>query len=359
DIEDVGGVEGSSKEMLSPSMRSSLEKQGYKVVGSHSGVKLCRWTKSMLRGRGGCYKHTFYGIESHRCMEATPSLACANKCVGTSWMWDMNEPEDILEGCFKGHYDSIRSVSRVPGVLAPRLAEAFAVRHCALSLVGEPIMYPKINRFVSLLHHNGISTYLVTNAQCVVTSSFQLYVSIDAANPETLTKIDRPLFEDSWSRLAQSLRALKDKDCRTVYRLTLVKDKNVDDVANYAKLVALGRPHFIEIKGVTYCGTSKASEITMESVPLHSEVVQFARELVEAIRAEPSVEDEYDIASEHEHSCCILIASRRYLIGQQWHTHIDYDKFITAWRRWLETKELDVMSYIAPTPPWAVFGAEE
>jgi hypothetical protein len=24
-------------------------------------------------------KHTFYGIESHRCMEATPSLACANK----------------------------------------------------------------------------------------------------------------------------------------------------------------------------------------------------------------------------------------------------------------------------------------
>lgn len=35
----------------------------------------------MLRGRGGCYKHTFYGIESHRCMETTPSLACANKCV--------------------------------------------------------------------------------------------------------------------------------------------------------------------------------------------------------------------------------------------------------------------------------------
>lgn len=37
--------------------------------------------QSMLRGRGGCYKHTFYGIESHRCMETTPSLACANKCV--------------------------------------------------------------------------------------------------------------------------------------------------------------------------------------------------------------------------------------------------------------------------------------
>lgn len=58
-----------------------LEQSWVHVAGSHSGVKLCRWTKSMLRGRGGCYKHAFYGIESHRCMEATPSLACANKCV--------------------------------------------------------------------------------------------------------------------------------------------------------------------------------------------------------------------------------------------------------------------------------------
>ena len=70
-----------AKEMVTPLLRKSLEKQNYKIIGSHSGVKLCRWTKSMLRGRGGCYKHSFYGIESHRCMETTPSLACANKCV--------------------------------------------------------------------------------------------------------------------------------------------------------------------------------------------------------------------------------------------------------------------------------------
>lgn len=68
----------------------------------------------MLRGRGGCYKHTFYGIESHRCMEATPSLACANKCVfcwrhhtnpvGTEWRWKMDKAEEILEGALKNHY---------------------------------------------------------------------------------------------------------------------------------------------------------------------------------------------------------------------------------------------------------------
>jgi tRNA wybutosine-synthesizing protein 1 len=67
------------KQLLTPSLRTALSKQGYQLIGSHSGVKLCRWTKAMLRGRGGCYKHTFYNITSYACMEMTPSLACANK----------------------------------------------------------------------------------------------------------------------------------------------------------------------------------------------------------------------------------------------------------------------------------------
>lgn len=78
DIEDLGAAKrkpvaetaaagaGGPKEMVTPLLRKTLTKQGYKIIGSHSGVKLCRWTKSMLRGRGGCYKHTFYGIDSHR-----------------------------------------------------------------------------------------------------------------------------------------------------------------------------------------------------------------------------------------------------------------------------------------------------
>jgi tRNA wybutosine-synthesizing protein 1 len=46
-----------------------------------------------------------------------------------------------------------------------RLEEAKEVRHCALSLVGEPIMYPQINAFLGMLHQEGISSFLVTNAQ--------------------------------------------------------------------------------------------------------------------------------------------------------------------------------------------------
>jgi organic radical activating enzyme len=46
-----------------------------------------------------------------------------------------------------------------------RLAEGMNPRHCALSLVGEPIMYPEINTLVKELHKRRISTFLVTNAQ--------------------------------------------------------------------------------------------------------------------------------------------------------------------------------------------------
>lgn len=53
DLEDLGGMvltarktmNNEPKEMITEELRSSLTKQGYKLVGTHSGVKLCRWTK--------------------------------------------------------------------------------------------------------------------------------------------------------------------------------------------------------------------------------------------------------------------------------------------------------------------------
>lgn len=140
----------------------------------------------MLRGRGGCYKHTFYGISSFQCMEMTPSLACANKCVfcwrhhtnvcqgeifltrqpvAREWKWKVDQPEFLVEGAIENHVKLIKSLRGVPGVQLDRFQEAHTVKHCALSLVGklfivscqltligEPILYPYINDLLSLLH---------------------------------------------------------------------------------------------------------------------------------------------------------------------------------------------------------------
>lgn len=382
DMEDIGGpsakkgkAEGTelsaaglqpAKQMLTPVLRAALSKQGYSLIGSHSGVKLCRWTKSMLRGRGGCYKHSFYGIESHRCMEATPSLACANKCVfcwrhhsnpvGREWRWQMDPPDVIVHEAIASHVKMIKSFSGAPGVKALRLQEGYQVKHCALSLVGEPIMYPQINELAGQLHDRGISTFLVTNAQFPdrirhLSPITQLYVSVDAATQSELKAIDRPLFSDFWERFQECLTLLRDKRQRTVYRLTLVKGWNMTEVANYVKLLQLGQPDFIEIKGVTFCGSSGGAKLTMQNVPYHADVRAFGQALCEA------TSEQYGLACEHEHSCCVLLArTDTFLIGGRWHTWIDYPRFqeLIGSGRPFSTAE-----YMLPTPEWAVYGAPE
>ncbi|XP_026992623.2 S-adenosyl-L-methionine-dependent tRNA 4-demethylwyosine synthase TYW1 isoform X1 [Tachysurus fulvidraco] len=364
------GSEEERREMITPALREALTKQGYKLIGSHSGVKLCRWTKSMLRGRGGCYKHTFYGIESHRCMETTPSLACANKCVfcwrhhtnpvGTEWRWKMDPAEKILQEALENHRNLIRQFRGVPGVRPERFEEGLAVKHCALSLVGEPIMYPEINSFLRLLHQCHISSFLVTNAQFPeeirnLVPVTQLYVSIDASTKDSLKRIDRPLFKDFWQRFLDCLRALGEKQQRTVYRLTLVKAWNVDELKAYADLVALGQPDFIEVKGVTYCGESSASSLTMANVPWHEEVVHFVQQLASFL-------PDYDIACEHEHSNCLLLAHHKFKVDDEWWTWIDYERFHQLIQQYDESngvKTFTALDYMAKTPNWAVFGARE
>eukprot|EP01126_Amoeba_proteus_P035336 TRINITY_DN3560_c0_g1_i11.p1 TRINITY_DN3560_c0_g1~~TRINITY_DN3560_c0_g1_i11.p1 ORF type:complete len:460 (+),score=110.00 TRINITY_DN3560_c0_g1_i11:874-2253(+) len=366
-------LESLSKPMVNPVMRKALTKQGYKLLGSHSGVKLCRWTKAMLRGRGGCYKHTFYGISSYQCMEMTPSLACANKCVfcwrhhtnpvAKEWKWKVDDPTFLVEEAMHNHHQLIKSLKGVPGVVPERFQEAKTIKHCALSLVGEPILYPYINELVGLLHSNKISTFLVTNAQFPdklesLGPVTQLYLSIDAATKDRLKVIDRPLFRDFWERFIQSIKIVASYPQRTVFRLTLVKDYNMEEIKDYAELVKLGVPDFIEIKGVTYCGNSDASFLTIKNTPFQDEVVKFSQSLCNEINhvVDP-IHAVYEIACEHEHSLSILIANKsKFYKNGKWHTWIDYPKFSELVS---SGNTFSAEDYLCETPGWAVWGAGE
>jgi len=403
DLEDIGNAMKSSSEqssknkknkepkaMVTPKQAAALKKEGYRIIGTHSAVKLCRWTKHQLRGRGGCYKHTFYGITSYQCMEATPSLACANKCVfcwrhhknpvGREWRWKTDDPNEIVDLAVKEHISMIKETKGIPGVLKDRWEAAHTVRHCALSLVGEPIMYPKIDEFLADLHRRDISTYLVTNGQHPkaieeLRPITQLYVSVDASTPETLEAIDRPLFSDAWERLRYSLKCLKDKGQRTVARLTVVKGWNSDEISGYAKLIALGHCSLVEVKGVTFCGKSDASNLNMSNSPWHHEVVGMVRTLqqeLQKIRDEtPEGQEkipEYGLACEHKHSVSVLLARvDQFAVDdpdtgkRRWRTWIDYEKFQILAAKYAEdpTFKFGVEDYLEDTPVWALFGAEE
>lgn len=382
DVEDMGTIMQQSgneiqevKEMVaqdSPTYKS-LTKQGYTIVGSHSGVKICRWTKSAMRGRGSCYKYAFYGIRSHLCMETTPSLACANKCVfcwrhGTNpvaklnWRWQVDPPEQVLSGALEGHYKKIKQMRGIPGVQMERFEEAFQVRHCALSLVGEPIFYPHINEFVAMLHERHISSFLVCNAQhpdnlAALQKVTQLYVSIDAPTKADLKKVDRPLNSDFWERLIACLDILRTTQAhqRTVFRLTLVKGFNMGDVESYADMVVRAKPSQIEVKGATFCGSStgNGNPLTMQNIPFYDECKTFVESLVAELNRRG---ESYELAAEHAHSCCILIAHTKFKIGGKWHTHIDYPKFFELLESGQTFNDLD---YVKETPAWAVWGSQE
>jgi len=64
--------------------------------------------------------------------------------------------------------------------------------------------------------------------------------------------VDRPLNRDFWERFTSCIEQLALRLERTVFRLTLVKGWNAEEIENYAKLVLMGKPDFIEVKGVTY-----------------------------------------------------------------------------------------------------------
>ena len=362
---------------------AALTKQGYSIIGSHSGVKICRWTKSALRGRGSCYKYSFYGIASHLCMEATPSLSCSNKCVfcwrhgtnpvGTTWRWVTDAPDVIFDGITAAHYKKIKMMKGVPGVRAERFAEAMRIRHCALSLVGEPIFYPHINDLLRIMHDNRISTFLVCNAQhpaqlASLVPVTQLYVSIDASNKESLRKVDRPLHRDYWERFCACLDILRTRrfEQRTVFRLTLVKGFNMEEeVKGYADLVERALPCFVEVKGVTYCGTSAAGSagLTMQNVPFYEEVAEFVTLLEKELNSRGLY---YGIGAEHAHSCCILLAdSNRFKRKGKWATRIDFERFFDLYEGKVEGTRMEdgkvvgwrPEDYIGPdTPEWALWG---
>jgi len=340
-------------------------------------------------------------------MEATPSLACANKCVfcwrhhknpvGKEWRWKTDDPLYIVDEAVQEHIRMIKETKGIPGVRLDRWQEAHTVKHCALSLVGEPIMYPRINELLGELHHRNISTFLVTNGQHPQSISTlipitQLYVSVDAPTPETLVAIDRPLFNDAWERLQESLRAVRHKGQRTVAHLTVVKGWNSDEIAGYAQLIALGHVSLVEVKGVTFCGKSDASNLNMSNTPWHHEVVELTQTLkveLDKLRAAggPDAPPEYDLACEHKHSCSVLLArvdqfTEAEVVNDQegaadlteattpgqpprrrrkWRTWIDYDKFqeLSARHAQDPTFTFTVQDYTAPTPSWALFGATE
>ena len=346
--------------MLTPEARQELERQQYRIIGSHSAVKTCGWTKNMIRGQGGCYKLKFYGIMSHQCMQMTTSISCANRCtfcwrgykapVSKEWKWDVDDPQMILEGSLKAHHSLLVGFKGSPKANKALFNSSQEVKHVALSLTGEPITYPKMNALLDLFNKQGISTFMVTNAQYPeqirdLKPVTQLYISLDAPMKDLLKEVDVPLFSDYWERLNKSLEYMAQKKQRTCVRLTMIRGINMDFHSKYAEMIMKGNPDFIEVKAYMFVGASK-ERLKIENMPLHEEVVEFTQELIKFL-------PDYDIVSEHIPSRAIMLAKKKFKKDGKWHTWIDFLRYHSLVN---SGKEFTSDDYLLSTPQVGLSG---
>ena len=301
---------------MDPRTKEHLERQQYRIVGGSGAVKLCHWMRQKLIYGRPCYKEEFYGIHSHRCLQMTPAVnVCNHRCL---FCWRFHgmtgfggegypEPEELLEGCLREQrllVSGFKGDARCdPGLWE----EARLPDQVAISLSGEPTLYPELGEFIRLCKRRGMTTFLVTNGSTpkvlekLSTLPTQLYVTVAAPNKELFDRLCVPQFDRAWENLMETLRILPSLSTRRVVRHTLVGDWNLGWEDDYAKLDAVAEPIFIEPKGYVFVGDSR-TRMTIDNMPSHASVREFSKRLAERLSLE--------ILREREDSRVVLVGDR-------------------------------------------------
>lgn len=284
-------------------MAERFKTEKYQLVGRHSAVKKCNWLhQSLVHGRV-CYKQKFYGIQSHRCLQMTPSAYhCTLRCL---FCWRV-QPEDlgfnspleaskpvkkpdnpdfIVEEAIKAQRRILSGYKAHENLDRVKYEEALNPAHAAISLTGEPTLYPRLGELLEAFHRRGMTTFLVSNATMpevllnLSREPSQLYLSLHAPTEEVFQRACRPLTGGGWTGVCRSLEALKSFNCPTVLRLTLVKGLNMGLAEAYAKLIFKAEPTYVEPKAYMWVGFSRRRGLRYEHMPTHREVKAFAEAL--------------------------------------------------------------------------------
>jgi tRNA wybutosine-synthesizing protein 1 len=317
---------------ITPRIASQLKKAKY-GVSDHSTVELCHWTKKSFKNEGDCYKMRFYGITTHRCMEFSPAgMYCENRCI---YCWRPMEfynsmqmppdkvakPEEVVANLMEersklimGHYGDPRQDKK-------KLDESLLPSHYAISLSGEPTMYPQLPQLIKYLKTlpETKSIFLVTNGQepemiqrlqdedALPT---QLYLSTNASDKETFQLVNKPRYKDAWERWNTSLEMLSKLDTRTVIRITLIKDYNTNGelIPKFAEMFKRADVHFIEAKSYMHIGRS-TNRLEYSNMLEMSEVRHFASELAKQSEI-------YSVMDESEVSRIVVLQNQKRFIDR-------------------------------------------
>ncbi|SEW20557.1 4-demethylwyosine synthase TYW1 [Halobacterium jilantaiense] len=268
---------------------------------NHTAAQACGWTKNALTEGRSCYKHAFYGIRSHRCIQMTPVVRCNERCVfcwrdhsghtyeldGVEW----DDPEAVVDASIRLQRKLLSGFGGNDEVPRERFEEALEPRHVAISLDGEPTLYPHLPELIEAFHDRGLTTFLVSNGtrpevlrECDPT---QLYVSVDAPERATFDDVVGAQEDDAWEKLVDTMDVLYEKDeTRTVLRTTLVGGENMANPDWYAGFFERADPDFVELKAYMHVGDSR-DRLGREAMPSPERVTAFAETVQEHMSSLP------------------------------------------------------------------------
>jgi tRNA wybutosine-synthesizing protein 1 len=191
-----------------------------------------------------------------------------------------------LEEAIRARAELLSGFKGNPKVDKKKWEEAIKPTNIAISLSGEPTLYPKLSELIEESHKLGMKTFLVTNGTMPKVLEeldplpWQLYVTLPAPDKETYVKLCRPVIKDGWERLNKTLELLQSLSTRKVIRLTMVKGWNMINPKSYRKLIEKAQPDFIEVKAYEWVGESQ-KRLPMEAMPFMDDIRNFARKIAD------------------------------------------------------------------------------
>jgi len=276
-------------------IQQRLRKAGYVFAGpsEHAAIKVCAWTKKALTGKGECYKNAFYGIKSWRCLQLSTGLFCDNSCLhcwretaflGKQWSGPVDSPASILDEAIAAQKHLLNGFPGNTKVDGSRFKEAMLPLHAAISLMGEPALYPFLPELLRELGRRHMTSFLVSNGlhpQALLglekALPTQLYVSLNAWDASSFAKASGNASPDAWKRFNESLDVMRDfkGKTRTVLRMTLVKNLSLGHAAEYAELIKRSDCDYCEVKAWMALGSSR-QRLGVAAMPSHDDIRRFA-----------------------------------------------------------------------------------
>jgi len=281
----------------------SLIHAGYRIIGKYGAYEPCYYFKMALKQRVMCYKYWFFGARTHRCIQWSPIVECNQACM---FCWrvhridigvppfrildedkiDWDDPEEIFKTVLDEYFKTLKAYDPEYNKAVDKEMWNDAMKgpdHLATSLIGEPLMYPKIDDLMYLGKKHGMTTFIVTNGtfpktlEKMHTLPHQLYISVVGPDYKTWVKMTRPLWDarEQWRNLLRTLELVPSLGIRVVFRITAVKDFNLILPEKYARLIEIAQPDFVEVKGYSWVGRSR-ERLPRSSQPTMEDIREFA-----------------------------------------------------------------------------------